>query len=226
MSLHGLVYAFVSAFITLFPVINPIGSGLIVNGNLKDLDDEQRKFAVKRIFVNCLLVGLGSLVAGHLILLLFGLAVPAIQVAGGIVICKTGWDWLSDPASPVSADIPQDQAKKIDMKEFERKLFYPISFPICLGPGSISVIFTLMATANVKGNLLETGVNYAVIGLAIVALLLILYGILSQGKRITKRLGESGNMILNKLIAFIILAIGIQITFSGIAKIFGLTASL
>lgn len=221
MSIHDYIYTFVSSFIALFPVMNPIGSGFIVNGFLEGLDDIQRKTYAKKIITNCLLIGIGSLLAGHLILLLFGLAVPVIQLGGGIIICKTGLEWLSDSGTG-KTDKTQSTIDHLKLDDIEKKLFYPISFPIALGPGSISVIFTLMASAAVKGNLLSTGFNYAIIALAIISLLITLYIFLSQGTRIMKKLGRSGNMVLNKLIAFITFCIGIQIIVTGIAKIFHL----
>ena len=219
MAIHDLIYTFVSSFIALFPIINPIGSGFIVNGFLEVLDDQQRKSIIKRIIMNCLLIGIGSLVIGHLVLLLFGLAIPVVQLGGGLLICKTGLDWLSDSGS-TKTEKTETSISKINIEDIEKKVFYPISFPVSLGPGSISVIFTLMAAASVKGDLLHTGINYLFISVAIVALLGILYIFLSQGTRIMKKLGRSGNMIINKLIAFIIFCIGIQIVVTGISKIF------
>ena len=225
MSFATVISGFLTAFLALFPVINPIGDGLIVNGFLKDLNDEQRKRAVRKIFFNCLAIGLGSLVAGHLILLVFGLAIPAIQIGGGFVLCKTAWGWANEQGN-TSPAISHKEMKKIDMDVFERKLFYPISFPICVDPGAISVIITLTATAHVKGDLLASGLNYAVIGLAILVLIVILYVFLAQGKWITRYLGDSGNAVINQLVAFITFCIGIQIMFTGIGKIFGLDLAL
>ncbi|MDR1623677.1 MAG: MarC family protein [Tannerellaceae bacterium] len=220
MSIHNYIYIFVSSFIALFPVMNPIGTGFIVNGFLGGLDDIQRKIYVKKIITNCILTGVGSLLAGHLILLLFGLAIPVIQLGGGIIICKTGLEWLSDQGTGKTEKM--QAMDKINTDDIEKKLFYPISFPISLGPGSMSVIFTLMASAVVKGNVLSTGLNYAIMSLAIISLLVILYIFLSQGTRLMKKLGRSGNIVLNKLIAFITFCIGIQIIVTGISKIFHL----
>lgn len=220
MSAHDVIYSFVSSFIALFPVINPIGSGFIVNGFLQGLDDESQLRAVsKKIFTNILLIGIGSLVIGHFILLLFGLAVPVIQLGGGILICTTAFGWLTGSDSKAT-DKANQTMKKVNLEEIEKSLFYPISFPIGLGPGSISVIFTLMATADVKGDLLVTGVNYSVIALSIVAMAGILYVFLLQGRKIMKKLGASGSLIINKLVAFLTFCIGIQIIVTGISKIF------
>ena len=220
MSIHNLIYLFISSFITLFPVINPVGSGFIVNGFLGELDAEQRKSVIRRIVINCLLVGIGSLVVGHFVLLLFGLAIPVIQVGGGIIICKTGWEFLSDAGTTNDYQDKQKTISKVSIDDIEKKLFYPIAFPISLGPGSISVIFTLMATASEKGSVLHTGINYAIISLVIVVMMLILKLFLVAGPRIMQKLGKTGNIVINKLIAFITFCIGIQIIFTGIGKIF------
>jgi len=160
------------------------------------------------------LIGVGSLVVGHLVLLLFGLAIPVIQIGGGIIICKAGLEMLSGKVSS------EEKAHKINMNELEQKLFYPISFPLVIGAGSISVIFTLMASGTVKGNILHTGINYLAIALALFAILTILYVFLRQGHKFMKKLGTSGNLIINKLVAFITFCIGIQIFVTGISKVF------
>lgn len=221
MSAHDFIYTFVSAFMALFPVTNPISSGFIINGFISGLDDNQRKIVIKKIVINCLIIGLGSLLVGHIILLIFNLAIPVVQLAGGILICKTGLEWLSD--TPTTTDnTKQDAINQIKMHELEKKLFYPISFPISLGPGSISVIFTLVAAADVKENLLATSINYTMIALVIILLCFILYLFLTQGQRIIKKFGESGNLIINKMVAFFTFCIGLQIIVTGISKIFHL----
>ena len=221
MSPHIFLYTFTSAFITLFPVLNPIGNGFIVNDFLVGLDDAQRKAIVKKIATYCFLIGIGSLVVGKLILLLFNLAVPVIQLGGGILISKMGFDWLSAPAGNTHSE-GQETIAKIALQEVEQKVFYPISFPVCFGPGSISVVFTLMAGASVEDNLPATVVNYLMIALAIALLCVILYVFFSQGGKLMSRLGRSENLIINKLVAFFTFCIGIQIVITGISSIFHL----
>jgi len=221
MSVHQFILSFLAALAALFPVINPIGSGFIINGFLKDLDAEEQKMALKKVIINCLMISLGSLAAGHFIILLFGISIPVIQIGGGIIICKTAWDWLSDSKSPDDSG-ESNKGIKISIKNIEGKLFYPIAFPITVGAGTISVIFTLMATASVKDNIVQSIFNYAGISLAITILLILLFLFVSQGGRLIKRLGTSGNMIINKLVAFITFCVGIQIVLRGISGAFHL----
>lgn len=221
MSLSHLLIIFSSSFMALFPVINPLGNGFVVNGFLIGLDARQRKIAIQKLIFNYILIGLGTLAIGHLFLLIFGLAIPVIQLGGGILICKTAIELLADTGSSEKEE-PDRSLDSTQWQNIERKIFYPITFPMSIGPGSISVIFTLMASASVKGKLLQTGVNYAVIGLVIVCMAAILYVFLSQGQRIIQKIGPVGNLIINKLVAFFTFCIGLQIGLTGISQIFHL----
>lgn len=220
MSLSNLLIIFSSSFMALFPVVNPLGNGFVVNGFFTDLDPKQRKTAIQKLIFNFIMIGVGTLVIGHLFLLIFGLAIPVIQLGGGILICKTAMELLADSGSSDKGESNQN-LDSFKWKNIEQKIFYPITFPISIGPGSISVIFTLMASASVKGKLLQT-VNYFVIALVIICMAAILYVFLSQGQRIIQKLGPVGNQIINKLVAFFTFCIGIQISVTGISQIFHL----
>ena len=221
---ESFVFMFISSFMALFPVATPVGTGFIINGFLSGLDRSERRSIVRRIAVNYLLIGIGSLAIGHFVLSLFGLSLPIVQLGGGLLICKTALQWLGDSdASTGSA--PDKSVDPISVRNLESRVFYPITFPISIGPGSISVIFTLMASVNIKDGLGKIIINYAVIAFVIFLMCLILYVILSQGQKITKKVGVTGTMIINKMVAFFTFCVGIQIIAEGVEKIFHLSLS-
>ena len=221
---ESFVFMFISSFMALFPVANPVGTGFIINGFLSGLDRSERRSIVRRIAVNYLLIGIGSLAIGHFVLSLFGLSLPIVQLGGGLLICKTALQWLGDSdASTGSA--PDKPVDPISVRNLESRVFYPITFPISIGPGSISVIFTLMASVNIKDGLGKIIINYAVIAFVIFLMCLILYVILSQGQKITKKVGVTGTMIINKMVAFFTFCVGIKIIAEGVEKIFHLSLS-
>src|ERR1700750_1195556 len=82
-------------FISLFPAVNPVGSAFIVDPLLGDLDYKERKRACKKIALYCLTICTISALAGSYILKLFGLSIPIVQLAGGIMICRMGWTLLN-----------------------------------------------------------------------------------------------------------------------------------
>ncbi|WP_128331578.1 MarC family protein [Apibacter sp. HY039] len=218
---QNFIHVFSAAMVALFPVVNPIGNAFIVNNFLEGLGEKQRKSVVKQITIYCLSIGLGSLLIGRLILLLFGLSIPVIQLGGGLMICKTALGWLSDGNNKgKSKEKKEKTINDLDNENIQKDIFYPITFPIIMGSGSISVIFTLTANSSIEENMYLTLINYLTIALVILVLCILVYFFLSNASKIVDKVGSSGNIIINKLIAFFTFCIGIQITLTGIFKIF------
>lgn len=222
MFLSSILFVFSSSFMALFPVINPIGTALIVNGYLSNLSAEHRAIAIRKLIINYLIVGLGTLAIGHLFLFLFGLAIPVIQIGGGLLICRTAIGLLSDSDTSQSFSDSQTDLSASKWNDLENHIFYPITFPISIDPGSIAVIFTLMASSNDAGDVGKTIINYLIIAVVILVMATILYLLLFQGDKMMQRLGRAGNLVLNKLIAFFTFCIGIQIMLEGISSAFHL----
>ncbi len=220
MTLQNFIHIFSSAMIALFPVVNPIGNAFIVNNFLEGLDDKHRKSVVKQITIYCVFIGIGSLLIGRVILLLFGLSIPVIQLGGGLMICKTALGWLSDNNRVKNRERKEQTISELNYANIQKDIFYPITFPIIMGSGSISVIFTLAANSLVEGDVSLTFLNYLVIALVILILCALVYFFLSNATRIVSRVGTVGNQIINKLLAFFTFCIGIQIALAGISKIF------
>src|SRR5437870_611515 len=82
-------------FVALFPPVNPIGTALIVYPLLHGLDRLSRKAAAFRIALYCFAICTGAVIGGGWLLKLFGISLPVVQVAGGILICRMGWQLLS-----------------------------------------------------------------------------------------------------------------------------------
>ena len=179
------------------------------------------KSIIRRIITDYLLVGLGSLAVGHFVLTLFGLSLPVIQLGGGLLICRTALQWLSDSDSSVGHAQGKD-VNPLHKIALESQVFYPITFPISIGPGSVSVILTLMASVSMKDGWAKGLLSYAIIALVIVLMCLILYLFLSQGERIIRKIGTSGSIVINKMVAFFTFCVGVQIVVTGIAKLFHL----
>ena len=217
--LHTLAIEFLGAMIALFPIVNPIGSAFIVNNFFEGLDKHRKRTIIKQITVYCVCIGIGSLLVGRFIVMLFGLSIPVIQLGGGLIICRTALGMLSDEGSKNKANQKMDTMNTVDYDGLDRQIFYPITFPLIMGAGAISVIFTLAANA-LHEDVLHTVTSYLMIALAIVLICLLVYIFLLNSSKIVNRLGYSANIIINKLLAFFTFCIGLQIAVTGISKIF------
>ncbi|WP_121248106.1 MarC family protein [Mucilaginibacter phyllosphaerae] len=207
-------------FIALFPVVNPVGSALIVSPYFENLSRADKRKAVTRITFYAFCICTVALFAGHYILELFGISIPVVQLAGGIMICKIGWEFLSsDEGSTNPEDMPDLKTKVSAYSHIVNKLFYPISFPMTTGAGTISVIFTLSAHGDTFGSR-EYYLNTLAILVAILAICVLIYIFYLNTKSIINYLGTNGENIVNRISAFLIFCVGLQIAVSGLKALF------
>jgi multiple antibiotic resistance protein len=205
-------------FIALFPVVNPIGSAFIVSPYISELPQKNRRNAVKRITVYAFCLCLVTLLTGHWILELFGLSIPIIQLAGGIMICKTGWDFLESPKEDNVEKATSVEESLNHQTEIEGKLFYPITFPITTGAGTIAVLFTLSAQGANK-NTYQYLINTGAILIAVTAMCLFIFFCYVNANRLIKYLGSQREKIVNNIMAFLIFCVGLQIAVEGITQL-------
>jgi multiple antibiotic resistance protein len=204
-------------FLALFPAVNPVGSAFIVDPLLMGLDHTQRRAATKKIAFYCLIICTVSIIAGSYILQLFGISIPIVQLCGGIMICRMGWQLLT------SEDGIQKGNKETARPsgEIENLLFYPIAFPMTTGAGTISVLLTLSAhgeDTDISKHLVKLGALF----IAIVLICILIYICYVNTPRLIRRLGPRGEQIVNKLSAFLVFCIGMQIASAGVKALFKL----
>ncbi|HTV87344.1 MAG TPA: MarC family protein [Dyella sp.] len=215
--LHNFVHLLFIGVVALFPVINPVGTAFVVMPYFAHMDAAGKKRAVRQITLYAFCVCTGTLIGGAWILKLFGLSIPVVRLAGGIMICKMGWEFLSsdkDESADSSNDVGQARQRDIDSQ-----LFYPLTFPLTTGAGTISVLLTLSAHS-ADADLRQVALNMTAILLAIVAMCVMIYVFYLNTQRIERYLGSQGERIFNRLIAFFIFCVGLQIAVTGLKALF------
>ncbi len=215
---HSFVHLFFIGFIALFPVVNPIGSAFMVNHYFSDLSSRERVRVVSRITLYALSICVVTMFAGHWILELFGLSVPVIRLGGGIMICKIGWEFLSDDKSNVDVEKSQGSVELKPTETLQNKLFYPITFPITTGAGTISVLFTLSAHADT--DLKQYILNSSALLASIFAICFLIFIFYLNASRLIKIVGQRNEKVVNRLMAFLIFCVGLQIATEGVMQLF------
>jgi multiple antibiotic resistance protein len=160
------------------------------------------------VALNSFALLLASILVGAYVLDFFGVSIPAVQVAGGIVVCALAWSLLNGPIAPdVSA------AARPATDSLTQRAFYPLTMPLTVGPGSISVAITLGANPPRDLRALLTTTLAHVVGVLITVIAI--YLCYRYADRLVRRLGKTGTNIMIRLTAFILLAIGTQIIWNG-----------
>jgi len=196
----------------LLPIVDPLGGAPIFMNMTADLSQAQRKRMAKSVAINSFLLLIASTLIGEYVLDFFGVSIPAVQVAGGAVICMIGWSLLNSPNSPPA--IERNSAHTPTSEDLSQQAFYPMTMPLTVGPGSISVALTLGADPRTGLRpLLVTAMAHAV-GILLVAVGV--YLCYAYADRILRKLGPTGTSVVMRLTAFILLCIGVQISWNGV----------
>jgi len=197
----------------LLPIVNPLGGAPIFLAMSVDLPPQARHHLAAVVARNAFLLMAGALLVGSYVLAFFGISVPVVRVAGGLVLVSTGWRLLH--AGDESEDRrPAPAVTDAWRRELARRGFYPLTFPLTVGPGSISVAITLGARDAGDPIAAAVAAIVAVVGIAIVALCVYLSYRFST--RLIESLGETGTMVFLRLSAFVILCVGVAILWSGV----------
>jgi multiple antibiotic resistance protein len=212
---------FVLSFSALLPLINPLGSALIFVGLVGQAPVPVYHSLSRHIAINTFLFLTIIDLIGSALLRFFGISLPIVQVAGGLVIAAIGWSMLNQQGNEASEEKRQ-AAEQMQADEsggdLSQKAFYPFTFPITAGPGCIVVMLTLAAHTPqrpIKENLLA----HAGLLLAIFVLSLSVYFCYGHAHRLADRISPSTAHGILRVMAFILLCIGVQIAWNGLAPL-------
>ena len=203
------------AVAALLPIVNPVAGASVFLAKTADLSEDDRQKTAFRVARHGFVLLLASALIGAYVLDFFGLSIPIVQVAGGLVVSVLGWSLLSqdevvDRAAREAAATPTPDA-------IESRAFYPLTMPVTVGPGSISVAITLGANPPSGARALAITLVAHAVGLAIVALAI--YVTYAKADVVLRKLGHTGAVIVTRLSAFILLCVGVQIVWNGVRSL-------
>lgn len=204
---------FALSFSALLPLINPLGSALVFLGVVGTAPAEVYRNLAKKIAVSTTLFLITIELIGTALLKFFGISLPVMQVSGGLVLAAMGWSLLNQEEPTRKPE--QANVDRTLFGSLEEKIFYPFTFPLTAGPGSVVVMVTLSAHASVKG-VLPDAATHAGIALAVMLLSLAVYLCYGYAPKITARISPQTAHGILRVIAFVLLCIGVQITWNGV----------
>lgn len=215
--MSGILNSFLLVFAGLMPIVNPPGSALLFLAMTRRGTRAERTELARRIAIYAFLIMIVSLYVGAFVLKLFGISVPVLRVAGGLVLAFAGWRALDAPrqrSDARAADVAGDG-------DLAHMAFYPLTMPLTAGPGTVAVAIALGTSGSGTADVPLPSVLGAMLGallatLAIAALVYVCYRFADYLERV---LGESGSDALGRLFAFILICLGIQVLWLGFAEL-------
>jgi multiple antibiotic resistance protein len=203
-------------FATLFPIINPLGLAPIFLSLTSAYPEPVRKFLSRKIAIYGFLLLGTSLTVGNAVLTFFGISLPIVQFAGGFVLANTGWNLLNQESSTVVKE-----TRSGSVQDALAHAFYPLTLPLTVGPGCISVAVAF--GAHIRQQSSEARMDNlapflgALFGMILVCITVGLC--YRHAGRLASFLGTSGTNIVVRLSAFLLLAMGVQIMWNGLTAL-------
>lgn len=203
---------FIIAFTALFSLINPLGSVPIFLALTQEDSKESKKRTALWVAINVFVILTVSFFIGQYILNFFGIDIDVLRIAGGIVICSSGFGLLSSAFSKkrgVNKKVTNDAQHRSDIA------LTPLAIPMMAGPGSMSLLIAMYQDYPLL-------IDKVFIVLAVLSVCATVYLTLRSSNYLSKLLGASGIVAISRIIGFLVLAIGIQYIVNALLKIFQL----
>ena len=199
----------------LFPIVNPIGNTPIFLSLTRGLSSHGRSVLARMIALNGLILILTSIFVGTHILAFFGISLPVVQVGGGLVVISTGWALLRQPNEDKGDE--GGSGEECHEADYSRQAFYPLTLPLTVGPGSISVAIAVGANRPEGSQWRLPVIGGLVLGAVLIAASI--YLSYRFAERIGRALGDSVMNVVIRLSSFILVCIGVQILWNGLSTL-------
>ncbi len=210
---------FLLAFGALFSIVNPLSGAFIFFGATQGLEPKVRTQVSRWVSIYAFCLVTASLYVGAYVLSFFGISIPVLRVAGGIIVSMSGWRMLTEPDATEQRRSEAPYPRTIDVPP-SRLAFYPLTMPLTTGPGTISVAVSIGAGR--PSGFHASSLEFFVETLAAVALLsLVIYVAYRHSARLADMIGPTGTTIIVRLSAFLLFCIGIQVFWNGAAELLG-----
>ena len=202
--LHDLPSAAVATFLALFPIVNPFGGVPLFFSLTSNMAEAERRHTALKTAAYVIAILVVFLFFGRFVLIFFGISLPVLRVAGGLIVANTAWGMVTGNGRMTIAET-DEAATKADIS------LTPMAMPMLSGPGSIGVIMGLSALADNPAVYLGMVIGIAALGLVV-------YLFLCLGGPLVKRLGPGAVGAINRIFGFLLLAIAVQLAWDGIAE--------
>lgn len=204
--LKELVSLFLLSFTSFFTLINPLGVMPVFNGMTQGLDNRTVNFTAKKAVGVSFITLLIFAITGQFIFNFFNISIASLKVVGGVLFFIMGQDMLR-------ARIVSNHEKFEDKTSYSKDIAVtPLAIPMITGPGAITNAIVMMEGAT-------SFLGKGILILAIALVCLATYFIMVYGQKIFKKLGDTGNAVLMRLMGLIVMVIAVEFFFSGVTPL-------
>lgn len=213
-----LIKAIGLGLVVLLPLANPLTTVALFLGLAGDMNREQRNHQSLMASVYVFAIMMVAYYAGQLVMNTFGISIPGLRIAGGLIVAFIGFRMLFPAQKATDTTDAQDALEERSGKEVPNIAFVPLAMPSTAGPGTIAMIISSASTVRSGSAFLEWVIMlappliFALIGV-------ILWGCLRSSGAIMRWVGKDGIEAISRLMGFLLVCMGVQFIINGVLEI-------
>ncbi len=208
MIIDRLISEILFGFTGLMGIINPFGIAFLFLERTDSLNERQRAALARKVAINAFIVLLVAFFLGTPVLHFFGISMEALRIGGGFAVAVSGWQMLNQPDVPGGTEV-----KPMDPRNVMSRAFFPLTIPLTVGPGSIATAIALNANRTHK---LSEFLLSSIVSIAVSALVaIVIWQTYSRAELLARYLGVEGTKVAQRVSAFLLLCVGVQIMLTG-----------
>ncbi|AHX14111.1 membrane protein [Dyella jiangningensis] len=211
--MHGFLNDVVVGLLGLTTIANPVTSATVLLALTGRYPVAERNRQITRATIYVTVVLLICFYAGKAVMNVFGISLPGLRLAGGLIVSYIGFGMLFPPARVGEDEAQAEMAAEDATTQLPDVSFIPLTMPCTTGPGTIAFIISAAATIPERGY--TYNVNFAVVTIAL--LFALEFWLCMRGASpLLKLLGEKGVDAMARVMGFLLVCIGVQFAINGI----------
>ncbi|HAU5565873.1 hypothetical protein VH86_11830 [Pantoea sp. BL1] len=208
--------------VVLLPLANPLTTVALFLGLAGDMNFQERNRQAMQASIYVFLIMMVAWYAGNAVLHTFGISIPGLRMAGGLIVAFIGFRMLF-PAKPVGHSVEaRHKQDEIDATDANREsvniAFVPLAMPSTAGPGTIAMIISSASTVKSGVDFPDWVVNVAPV-LTFLSVAVILWISLRSSGAIMKLVGKGGIEAISRLMGFLLVCMGVQFVINGVLEV-------
>ncbi|GKX60923.1 MarC family NAAT transporter [Leminorella grimontii] len=206
------------ALVLLLPLTNPLTSVALFLSMSGDMTREERHRQAMMASFYVFLILVLAFFCGELVMRVFGISIPGLRIAGGLIVAYIGFRMLFPPPPHAKPAESQDENGKVLKPATQSIAFVPIAMPSTAGPGTIAMVISAASTWH-QATSYSASVVYTAVVLSSLLLSLILWGSLRSSDLIMKGLGKNGIEAVSRVMGFLLVCMGVQFIINGVFEL-------
>ena len=212
-----LVKAVGLGLVMILPLANPLTTVALFLGLAGDMSLSDRRQQARSASLNVFIIMMVAWYAGQVVMNTFGISIPGLRIAGGLIVAFIGFRMLFPPSA-----VPVADETTVELKENKKAVasiaFVPLAMPSTAGPGTIAMIISTAATVK-AGVTFPAWVVWLAPPLVCALVGLILWGCLNSSGAVMRLVGKGGIEAISRLMGFLLVCMGVQFIINGILEI-------